>query len=148
VPKQTPCLPSVIVWHRHRCRCTTCTIFTCHIYRQICLVSIATIAGDRWEKGKHVALSHCWGPPAHRPLMTTQASLARHFTSAPWDELPRLYQDAMIATRRLGLEYIWIDSLCIIQDSHNDWLSESHLMGQVYQYAHLTIIASHAADST
>jgi hypothetical protein len=100
------------------------------------------------RRGQYVALSHCWGPPPHRPLMTTQTSLARHLTSIPWDELPRLYQDAIIATRRLGVEYIWIDSLCIIQDSHNDWMSESQLMGQVYQHAHLTIAASHAADST
>jgi hypothetical protein len=80
--------------------------------------------------------------------MTTKTSLARHLTNIPWDELPRLYQDAIIATRRLGFEYIWIDSLCIIQDSHADWLSESQLMGEVYQHAHLTIAASHAVDST
>jgi hypothetical protein len=100
------------------------------------------------RKGHYIALSHCWGPPTHRPLVTTQSSLARHITSIPWDELPKLYQDAITATRRLGFEYIWIDSLCIIQDSHLDWLSESQRMGDVYQHARLTIAASHAEDST
>jgi hypothetical protein len=100
------------------------------------------------RKGHYIALSHCWGPPTHRPLMTTQSSLVRHLTSISWDELPKLYQDAITATRRLGFEYIWIDSLCIIQDSHLDWLSESRRMGNVYQHARLTIAASHAADST
>jgi hypothetical protein len=100
------------------------------------------------RRGHYAALSHCWGPPTHRPLMTTQSSLARHLASIPWNELPRLYQDAIIATRRLGLDYIWIDSLCIIQDSNVDWLSESQRMGDVYQHARLTIAASHAADST
>jgi hypothetical protein len=100
------------------------------------------------RKGHYIALSHCWGPPAHRPLMTTQSSLAKHLTSIPWDQMPTTYQHAIIATRRLGFEYIWIDSLCILQDSHDDWLSESKRMGQVYQYARLTIAASHAAESS
>jgi hypothetical protein len=100
------------------------------------------------RRGHYIALSHCWGPPTHRPLMTTKSSLARHLTSISWDGLPRLYQDAIIATRSLGFEYIWIDSLCIVQDSHADWLSESQRMGDVYQHARLTIAASHATNST
>lgn len=99
-------------------------------------------------RGRYVALSHCWGPQEHRPLMTTQSSLADYMANITWDALPRTYQHAISATRRLGFEYIWIDSLCIIQDSHEDWLSESQRMGDVYQYAHITMAASHAADSS
>lgn len=79
--------------------------------------------------------------------MTTQYTLEDHLAGIPWDNLPRTYQDAISATHRLGFEYIWIDSLCIIQNSHADWLSESKRMGDVYQNARLTIAASHAADS-
>ncbi|KAH7357570.1 heterokaryon incompatibility protein-domain-containing protein, partial [Pyrenochaeta sp. MPI-SDFR-AT-0127] len=99
------------------------------------------------ERGHYVALSHCWGPLSHRPVMTTHSSLADHLASIPWDALPPTYQDAISVTHRLGFAYIWIDSLCIIQDSHSDWLGESKRMGNVYQHARLTIAASHAADS-
>ncbi|KAF2820612.1 HET-domain-containing protein [Ophiobolus disseminans] len=99
-------------------------------------------------RGHYTALSHCWGPPSHRPLMTTQSLLADHLNGIAWNDIPQSYQDAISATRRLGFEYIWIDSLCIIQDSHTDWLSESQRMGDVYQRARLTIAASHTPDSS
>lgn len=98
-------------------------------------------------RGHYVALSHCWGSQAHRPPMTTRASLVDHLTGIPWSSLPKTYQDAITASQRLGFEYIWIDSLAIIQDDFDDWLRESQLMGDVYQSARLTIAASHAADS-
>ncbi|ORY16648.1 heterokaryon incompatibility protein-domain-containing protein, partial [Clohesyomyces aquaticus] len=96
----------------------------------------------------YVSLSHCWGPPSERPLMTTQATLQTHLARISWDTIPRVYQDAIKATRRIGLQYIWIDSLCIIQDSHSDWLTESKRMGTVYENARLTLAASHASDSS
>jgi hypothetical protein len=100
------------------------------------------------RRGHYIALSHCWGPPSHRPLMTTQLSLPVHLSGIAWDSLPRTYQDVIKVTQRLGFEYIWIDSLCIVQDSHVDWLTESQRMGEVYQQARLTIATSHASDST
>ncbi|KAF2182505.1 HET-domain-containing protein [Zopfia rhizophila CBS 207.26] len=98
--------------------------------------------------GIYVALSHCWGPAHKRPLMTTQSTLQDHLAGIPWDTIPKTYQDAITVTRRIGIQYIWIDSLCIIQDSHSDWLHESKLMGAVYEYARLTLAASHASDSS
>ncbi len=44
-------------------------------------------------------------------------------------------QDAFTATLELGVEYIWIDSLCILQDSTDDWLKESAQMGDIYRNA-------------
>lgn len=98
-------------------------------------------------RGHYVALSHCWGARTHHPPMTTQSNLDHHLAGIPWTALPRLYQEAITATSRLGFSYLWIDSLCIIQDSHLDWLAESKRMGDVYQHARLTIAASHATDS-
>ena len=101
------------------------------------------------KTGHYVALSHCWGTPGNKkPLMTTKATLASHMTGIPWNAIPRTYQDAIIATHRLGIHMMWIDSLCIIQDSHSDWLRESKRMGAVYENARLTIAASHASDSS
>jgi hypothetical protein len=64
------------------------------------------------KKAHYIALSHCWGRKKP-PLMTTSFSLERHIGGIPWIEIPRAYQDAITVTRRLGFEYIWIDSLCI-----------------------------------
>jgi hypothetical protein len=100
------------------------------------------------RRGYYIALSHCWGPPSQRPLNTTQSTLPNLLNGIPWSSLPKLYQDVIKITQRLGFEYIWIDSLCIVQDSHGDWLNESQRMAEVYQHARLTVATSHAADSS
>lgn len=56
------------------------------------------------------------------------------------------FMDAIRVTRRLKLQYLWIDSLCIIQDSNTDWLHESSLMSNIYKYSFCNIAASAAAD--
>ncbi|KAF2277823.1 HET-domain-containing protein [Westerdykella ornata] len=99
------------------------------------------------KRDHYVAFSHCWGRNKP-PLMTTASTLQERMAGIPWNEIPKLYQDAIVATHRLGFKYIWIDSLCIIQDSKEDWLNESRHMGTVYENARLTIAASHAADSS
>ena len=63
------------------------------------------------------------------------------------DQLPRTFRDAIIITQRLGVRYLWIDSLCIIQDSKEDWLQEGGRMADVYTHALCNIAASGAYDS-
>jgi hypothetical protein len=62
--------------------------------------------------------------------------------------LPRTIQDAVSVTRRLGIRFLWVDALCIIQDSINgeDWTNESSKMADVYGNANLTIAAEAAKD--
>jgi hypothetical protein len=60
--------------------------------------------------------------------------------------LSRTFQDAIEITRRLGLHYLWIDSLCIIQDNSADWESESSNMCSIYEQSFLMISATHGAD--
>ena len=62
-------------------------------------------------------------------------------------ELGQTFQDAIFTARSLGIQFIWIDSLCILQDSARDWQQEAHLMTSVYRFATLNIAASVAADS-
>ncbi|KAL9112364.1 MAG: hypothetical protein Q9187_007780, partial [Circinaria calcarea] len=64
----------------------------------------------------------------------------------PVSELPLLYRDAVNTCRQLGTRYLWIDSLCIIQDQELDWIREVARMGQVYGNALCNIEAAHAAD--
>jgi hypothetical protein len=63
-----------------------------------------------------------------------------------WQSLPKTFQDAMIVSRRLGIRYVWIDSLCIIQDDLSDWAREAARMASVYSYSYLTIAATKAAN--
>lgn len=68
--------------------------------------------------------------------------------SIPVEYLCQTFQDALLILRYIGLEYLWIDSLCIIQDSAEDWERESALMSAVYGFSELTIAASHARDGS
>jgi hypothetical protein len=61
--------------------------------------------------------------------------------------LPQTFRDAILITRKLGYRYLWIDSLCIIQDSVSDWLVESVKMNEVYSHGVLNISADAATDS-
>ena len=64
--------------------------------------------------------------------------------------LPKTFQDAITITRQLSLQYLWIDSLCIIQEGDNfeDWARESSMMGSVYQNANCNIAATAASNGT
>jgi hypothetical protein len=66
------------------------------------------------ETGEYIALSHCWG--SSQNLTTTKASISERKRGLVWDTLPRTFQDAVSITRKLSIRYIWIDSLCIVQD--------------------------------
>lgn len=90
--------------------------------------------------GKYVALSYCWGTPG--PPTTTISSLNERLSVIQVSSLPMAFTDAISLTRKLGLRYIWIDSLCIIQDSIADWDIESAKMASIYEQAYLTIAAS------
>lgn len=95
---------------------------------------------------KYVALSHCWGEPEHWPeCLTTAETLCDRMNNIAWATIPPTFRDAISFTRRLGLEYIWIDSVCIIQHDKEDWETESVLMKSVYSNAFLTLaaVASH-----
>lgn len=64
----------------------------------------------------------------------------------PSAALPKTFQDAIEIARYLGFGYIWIDSLCIIQDDSKDWESKAALMSDVYSSSRINITASSAAD--
>jgi hypothetical protein len=81
-------------------------------------------------------------------MRTTQSTLEDRKQAVPFEALPNTFRDAVIVTRQLGLTYLWIDSLCIIQDSASDWAIESAKMSSTYTKAYVTIAADGAADSS
>ncbi len=97
-------------------------------------------------KEPYMTLSHCWGNSQFLRLTTsTRDRLQKGFTLA---ELPPTFQDAIMVTRALGINSLWIDALCIIQDSIADWQHEATLMSQVYSNSICNVSALDAHDST
>jgi hypothetical protein len=88
----------------------------------------------------YLTLSHCWG--STKFLTTTRANLSSFETALPASSLSRTFQDALFATVNLGFQYIWIDSLCIVQDDPKDWEKEALLMHDVYRNSSCNISAS------
>lgn len=98
------------------------------------------------EPGDYIALSHCWG--GRQPLITTKENISSMRTCIPWGELPNTFQDAITVTRMLGLRYVWIDSLCIVQDDAQDWEREAAKMALIFEAAYLTIAATAASNGS
>ncbi|KAH7111890.1 heterokaryon incompatibility protein-domain-containing protein, partial [Dendryphion nanum] len=94
---------------------------------------------------KYIALSHCWGGAT--PLCTKKDTLAAHRKAIKFENLPELFQDAVAVTRKLGIQFLWIDSLCIIQDDEEDWQHEAKRMEGVFASAYCTIAATTTKNS-
>lgn len=102
--------------------------------------SISLLETLNGQRDHYIALSHCWGSELF--IQTTRASLQQRKTNIGWSELPRTFQDAITFARKINLQYIWIDSLCIIQDDTSDWETESALMASIYSNAYITLAAT------
>jgi hypothetical protein len=90
----------------------------------------------------YVALSYCWGEESNSWLVTTKANLESHKIAIPFLALPATLANAVWFTLGLGIQYIWIDSLCIVQDDALDWLNESKWMCHVYYNAYVVFAAN------
>jgi hypothetical protein len=92
------------------------------------------------ERAQYIALSYCWGDPPHL-YVTTKAAL-ENSSIIDWVQLPATIKDAITVTRSLGIQYLWIDALCIIQDDEADKTEQIKSMGQIYKNATVTIAAA------
>jgi hypothetical protein len=80
-------------------------------------------------------------------LRTTKATYAEYQNAISWDSLPATFQHAIDLTRRLGFQFVWIDSLCIIQDDAEDWRQEESKMASIYTNSYITTAASASKDA-
>jgi hypothetical protein len=86
--------------------------------REVQLVETHRLA----EVAPYICLSHCWGDPAkQKQFTTTRITLEERKRGIPWKILPRIFQDVIRSVRRIGIRYLWIDSLCIVQDEPLEW---------------------------
>ena len=103
------------------------------------------------KTGVYATLSYCWGLSADNPYetmyTTTEATVQARMEGMPLNEMPKTLQDAVVVTRALGLQYLWIDALCIIQDSKSDVAHEISNMASVYGNCELVVCAANSSSS-
>jgi hypothetical protein len=92
----------------------------------------------------YFALSHCWGGTVSMMLLEKNRET---FRSIEIEDLPRNFSDAVTITRQIKIRYLWIDSLCIQQDSIEEWEAESTNMGLIYANAKCIISATASENS-
>lgn len=95
--------------------------------------------------GRYATLSHCWG--FVQPLTTARDTISQRLQGIELEDLPNTFKDAVLVTRKLGIRYLWIDSLCIIQGDQKDWEMESSRMADVYSNAYVNLAASSSRDN-
>lgn len=94
---------------------------------------------SKGERARYATLSHCWG--GRSPITTTTETIEQYQREVKFDGLPKTFKDAVIISRSLGIQYLWIDSLCILQNSTEDWEREAAGMNTVYANCYIMIAA-------
>ena len=92
----------------------------------------------------YAALSYCWGTV--QPNALIDLNLESYLAGIQLSSLPKSLRDAVVVTRKLDIQYLWVDSLCIIQNSEEDKIHEIARMESIYSNAYVTISASCAID--
>ncbi|KAI1815225.1 HET-domain-containing protein [Poronia punctata] len=116
--------------------------------RKLPVVRLIETRGDEWDSGKpliYIALSHRWGDRAARSsYCTTPRNLHVHLGGISLEDLPDTFKDAVRVSRELGVRYLWIDSLCIIQGEGGDFDEEAKHMETVFSSAYCVLAATRA----
>lgn len=101
------------------------------------------------ETSRYIALSHRWGDPLeYQRFCTLRSNYRQYLDWISFGQLPKTFQDAVTITRALGVPFLWIDSLCIVQDDPEDWEIQSKQMEDVFNLAYCTIAAACARGTT
>ena len=98
------------------------------------------------QGASYATLSHCWGS-VHSSTATVK-NIKQLCKEIPLDSLPLTFREAILVTRELNIPYIWIDSLCILQDDREDWSKEANKMKYTYSSSAITISALDAENCT
>ncbi|KAF2849633.1 HET-domain-containing protein, partial [Plenodomus tracheiphilus IPT5] len=96
---------------------------------------------DRITQGNYIALSHIWGA-SPSSCSTRRENLGQFMTSIPEEMLPSQIKDAVRVARALGVRYLWVDIICIINDDHGDWASEMKRFDEVFRGALFVLAAT------
>ncbi|OSS48213.1 hypothetical protein B5807_07841 [Epicoccum nigrum] len=112
--------------------------------KDVRLVESAAIVKEHYMLPPYLTLSHCWGKT--NLITTTGATVRSRKDRIAFVELSQTFRDAVELTRQLDQRYLWIDSLCIVQDDEDDWAREAARMAKVYGNSLCTLAALSSAD--
>ena len=104
------------------------------------------LVSGKGKAGLYVALSYCWGDVLSG--VTNSQNLRQRWKSIDTQSLVWTIRNAIWATQQLGLSYLWVDAICIVQDSLEDKVCELEAMATIYQQAYVTIIASSSESAS
>ncbi|KAH7089252.1 heterokaryon incompatibility protein-domain-containing protein [Paraphoma chrysanthemicola] len=100
---------------------------------------IRLVATEKGQQGLYACLSHCWG--GIEILRTTKSTYLDFQKTIPWNDVPPTFKHALEVTWETGIRYLWIDSLCIVQDDSADWRHEGSKMASIYSHSYFTLAA-------
>jgi hypothetical protein len=103
------------------------------------------VTGNNLQNGPYITLSHRWADKSFP--MLTQSSLSNMKEGFSESILPKTFRDTIFMARLFNIHYIWIDCLCIVQDSPKDFQAEAALMHQVYGNSYCNISATGALNN-
>ncbi|KAH7089741.1 heterokaryon incompatibility protein-domain-containing protein [Paraphoma chrysanthemicola] len=89
-------------------------------------------------EGPYMTLSHRWDS-TRKPCVTNAMNIGQRKAKISAHELPPIFEEAIHVTRRMGVRYLWIDSLCIVQGEGGDWGQEAITMDRVYTHSMLNL---------
>lgn len=92
----------------------------------------------------YAALSYCWG--GNGTFKTEEHTLEVFERDIQLEKLPQTIKDAFCLTKRIGLDYLWVDAICIVQGNKQEWEQESQKMGHIYSNAKIVISATRSAN--
>jgi hypothetical protein len=98
-----------------------------------------TLEETEGGRGRYICVTHRWVNPDTQLSSTTTLNYRDRISGSGFVHVPPHFRFIFLAAARLGIPYVWIDCLCIIQDSAEDWEAESIKMGEYYQLATFTL---------
>jgi hypothetical protein len=99
------------------------------------------------DRPVYACLSHCWGR-SNDIIKTTLENIEKFKLVIPWKDLTKTFRHAVEICRRVKIKFLWIDSLCIIQDCKDDWNEQAPQMASIYKNSFVTIAATKSKEST
>jgi len=103
------------------------------------LVPVSTNSTD-----PYAALSYCWGENGN--FITEEHTLGDYEKHIPVEKLPQTIKNAFCLTKAIGLHYLWVDAICIVQGNKQEWGEESQKMGHIYSNAKIVLSATRSGN--
>ena len=98
------------------------------------------------RQDSYATLSYSWG--SYRGFLTEKSSCNDRYDCIRYLDLPKVFQQAVFVVRKLGIRYLWVDALCIIQDDKGDWDKAVTQMGRIYRDCFIRLAVTAARDPT